>query len=188
MSLGSFLGGIGSDIGSAFGDVKSALGSTLSNPLVDAGLGLALGPGAALVGKLGGSLLGGGQSGTPAQSGGVSPLGMNSAIPSSAFNTSMGTSPSSTSSPAEMNAGGSSGLMGALGGAAGDVGSFLTGNGGKNALGALGGVSAYLNQQKANDYAKQALGSVESAYNAKAPLRSQGLNTLSSAGTGNPWG
>lgn len=52
---------------------------------------------------------------------------------------------------------------------------FLTGNGGANALGIAQGVNAATLQQKSNDYAKNALGTVQQSYNDRAPLRAAGL-------------
>lgn len=89
---------------------------------------------------------------------------------------------------ADANVGsGAGGFLGSLEGLAGKAGHFLTGNGGKNALGLASGVSSYLNQQKANDYAKNALHNVEDSYNQRAPLRTQGLATLAGSQVGNPY-
>lgn len=71
----------------------------------------------------------------------------------------------------EQALGGQNGQSGLLG----DLGSFLTGNGGKNALGVAQGVNAALLQKQASDYAKQAMGDVQSSYNERQPLRSAGI-------------
>lgn len=158
------------------GDLAGDIGSVAKNPLVDAGLGVLTGGAAIpLLAGTAGKLLSGGQS---------QPTG--SAIPMSAFNTSGGTSGASAGSPAEQNQG-SSGILGSLSGLAGQAGNFLTGNNGANALGTVGAISAYLNQNKANDLAKQALGSVEQSYGERAPLRAQGLASLANSQSGNPF-
>lgn len=202
--LSSALGGIGH----AVKGVGHGLGSVLSNPLVDAGLAFIPGVGpvaAGLAGAAGGLLKPGGNLGSALSGGlrgaasglaggalrgalgvggaagaagsavpaGVSALGASSAIPDAA----MGLG----------SAGGSGGLLGGIEGLAGQAGNFLTGNGGKNALGIAQGINATLQQKQSNDYAKQALGSIEGAYNAKAPLRAQGLRTLTNSQAGNPY-
>lgn len=74
------------------------------------------------------------------------------------------------------------GWLSTLGGlakdAAGGIGGLLTGNNGLNALGVAQGVSSILDQKKATDYANKAVGTVENAYNEKAPLRAQSLDQL----------
>lgn len=82
-------------------------------------------------------------------------------------------------------AAGSSG--GGFGGLIGQAGHFLTGNGGKNALGVAQGISSVLDQQKANNYAKDALGTVEGSYAQRAPLRAQGVQQLLASQQGNPY-
>lgn len=161
-------------------DLAGDVGSVAKNPLVDAGLGVLTG-GAALplLAGTAGKLLSPGQPQPGAQQGG-------SAIPMSAFNTSGGTMGANAGAPAEQNQG-SSGILGSLSGLAGQAGNFLTGNNGANALGTVGAISAYLNQNKANDLAKQALGSVEQSYNERAPLRAQGLASLANSQAGNPF-
>lgn len=161
-------------------DLAGDVGSVAKNPLVDAGLGVLTG-GAALplLAGTAGKLLSPGQSQPGAQQGG-------GAIPMSAFNTSGGTMGADASSPAEQNQG-DSGILGSLAGLAGKAGGFLAGNGGANALGTVGAISSYLNQQKANDLAKQALGSVEQSYGERAPLRAQGLASLANSQAGNPF-
>lgn len=151
----------------------------LGNPLVDAGLGLipGIGPALAVGAKTIGTLGGGGQpTSQPAA------LGLGSAIPQSAFDTSGGKIPATASAPAESETGPGSGN-----GFLGDVGHFLTSNNGKTALGIAQGINAALEQKKANDYAKQALGSIEASYNQRAPLRAQGLQMLQQAQLGNPY-
>lgn len=164
-------------------DLAGDVGSVAKNPLVDAGLGILTG-GAAIpmLAAAGGGLLSKGGQGQPqpgAQQGG-------SAIPMSAFNTSGGTMGATPGAPAEQNQGGS-GILGSLSGLAGQAGNFLTGNNGANALGTIGAISSYLNQNKANDLAKQALGSVEQSYGERAPLRAQGLASLANSQSGNPF-
>lgn len=112
--------------------------------------------------------------------GGGATGGTASAIPDAA----MGIGGAATGADA---AAGSSGVLGSLEGLAGKAGSFLTGNGGKNALATASALSSYLNQQKANDYAKNALGSIEDSYTQRAPLRTQGLATLAGSQAGNPY-
>jgi len=118
-----------------------------------------------------------GDIGQPQQQGG-------GAIPLSAFDTAGGTM---QGGPSEANQSGSSGMLGSLEGLAGKAGSFLTGNNGGNALGTLGAISSYLDTKKSNDLAKQALGNVESSYNQRAPLRTQGLSMLANSQVGNPY-
>lgn len=190
------------DVGNVVKGVGHAAGSVLSNPLVDAGLAFIPGVGplaAGAAGAIGGALKPGGTFGSAISGGlsgaasglaggaargalgiggaaapaGVSALGASSAIPDAAMGLSGATG-------AGAGAGGSGGILSGIEG-------FLTGNGGKNALGIAQGVNAALNQKQSTDYAKQALGSVEDAYNAKAPLRAQGLSTLASSQTGNPY-
>lgn len=115
--------------------------------------------------------------------GSVASLGADSAVPDAAMSVA---GPAIVGGPSEAAAGGG-GFLGSLEGLAGNAGRFLTGNGGKNAIGAASALSSYLNQQKANNYAKEALGNVEDAYNQKAPLRAQGLATLAGAQRGNPY-
>lgn len=81
---------------------------------------------------------------------------------------------------------GSGGSIG-LGGFLGKAGEFLTKDGGKNALGVAQGINAALQQKKSNDYARQALDTVEGRYNAQAPLRAQGLAGLMRKDVGNPY-
>lgn len=76
---------------------------------------------------------------------------------------------------------------GGVGGLIGKAGSFLTGNGGKNALGVAQGISSVLDQQKANNYAKDALGTVEGSYAQRAPLRAQGVQQLLASQQGSPY-
>ncbi len=64
---------------------------------------------------------------------------------------------------------GSNGLPGIV-----SVLDFLKGNNGLNALGTAQGVNAALLGQKSSQYAKDALGSVNSNWNANAPLRDAG--------------
>lgn len=105
------------------------------------------------------SILGGG--------GGATAAGA-SAIPDEAFGA------------AANGGGGVSGLLG-------QAGHFLTGNGGKNALGIAQGISSVLDQQKANNYAKDALGTVEGSYAQRAPLRAQGIQQMLASQQGNPY-
>lgn len=189
------------DVGNVVKGVGHAAGSVLSNPLVDAGLAFIPGVGplaAGAAGALGGALKPGGNLGSAISGGlegaasglaggaargalgvggaaapaGVSALSAGSAIPDSALG---------------LSSGGGGGLLGGIEGLAGQAGNFLTGNGGKNALGIAQGVNSALQQKKSTDYAKDALGSVEAAYNAKAPLRTQGLGMLAGAQAGNPY-
>lgn len=67
---------------------------------------------------------------------------------------------------------------GGLGGLLKQGAGWLTGNGGKNALGLAQGVSSVLDQKKSNEYANKAVGTMEGAYNEKAPLRAQGLQGM----------
>jgi hypothetical protein len=68
-----------------------------------------------------------------------------------------------------------------VGGLAGQVGNFLTGNNGLNALGTAAGLNAaYLGQKSAN-YAQNALDTQQALFNAKGGLRSAGI-----AGMQNP--
>lgn len=73
------------------------------------------------------------------------------------------------------------------GGVLGKVGGLLTGNHGMNALGAAGAVNAALLQNKANEYAKNALGAQQQAYNERAPLRTGGIQAMQSAMAANPY-
>lgn len=90
------------------------------------------------------------------------------------------------------------GLGSVLGGAAKDVGGFLTGNGGRNALGLAEGVNAAMLEKKSEDYAKNAMGTAQSSYDARSPLRAAGiqgmlqpnvpnLQPLAQSDTGNPY-
>lgn len=54
------------------------------------------------------------------------------------------------------------------------LGDFLGGNGGKNLLGLAQGVNAAMLQHKSNGLANNALGSVQSDYDSRAPLRQAG--------------
>lgn len=110
--------------------------------------------------------------------GGAGEAATASAIPDSAFGL-----------PATAGAagGGGGGLLGTIEGLAGKAGHYLAGNNGMNALGIAQGINTALQQKKANDYAKQALGSVEASYNQRAPLRSQGVAMMQQAGVGNPY-
>lgn len=83
--------------------------------------------------------------------------------------------------------GGSGGIGGMLGGLGKDALGFLTGNGGMNALGAAGAVNAALLQNKANEYAKNALGTQQQSYNERAPLRTGGIQAMRSALGANPY-
>lgn len=76
---------------------------------------------------------------------------------------------------------------GGVSGLIGQAGHFLTGNGGKNALGVAQGISSVLDQQKANNYAKDALGTVEGSYAQRAPLRAQGIQQMLASQVGNPY-
>lgn len=202
--LSSALGGVEN----AVKGVGHAAGSVLSNPLVDAGLTFipGIGPVAAgLAGAAGGLLkpggnlgsaikggLEGGLAGGGAQSlagllgGGAGAAGAAGAAGQAASGAAAGGAIPGVAGAAQA-AGSSPGVLGSLEGLAGKAGSFLTGNNGGNALGLVGGVSSYLNQQKANDLAKQALGSVEQSYGERAPLRAQGLSTLAQSQVGNPY-
>lgn len=197
------------DVGNVVKGVGHAAGSVLSNPLVDAGLAFIPGVGplaAGAAGALGGALKPGGNFGSTLTGGlegaasglaggaargalgiggaaapaGVSALGASSAIPDAAMGL-------GGAAGAAAGTGGAGGLLGGIEGLAGQAGNFLTGNGGKNALGIAQGVNAALQQKKSTDYAKDALGSVEAAYNAKSPLRAQGLGTLAGTQAGNPY-
>lgn len=76
------------------------------------------------------------------------------------------------------------GLLGGIPGASsiegllGKAGGLLTGNGGLNALGLAQGINAAGTQNKANNYANQALQTQQNAYNSEAPLRSQGIQGM----------
>lgn len=83
--------------------------------------------------------------------------------------------------------GGGGGFVQGLEGLLGKAGGFLTGNGGLNALGVAQGVNAALQQKKAEDYAKNALGAVTQSYNERAPLRAQGIQSLQTAMKANPF-
>jgi hypothetical protein len=61
---------------------------------------------------------------------------------------------------------------------------FLTGNGGKNALGLAQGVNAALLQKKSNEFANNAMGSVQSDYDSRAPLRQAGQAAMLNPGQG----
>lgn len=82
--------------------------------------------------------------------------------------------------------GGVGSLLGAPGGGGvlGAASDFLTGNGGKNALGAAQAVNAAMLQSKANDYAKDAVGSVTNDYASRAPLRQAGQAAMLAPGAG----
>lgn len=108
--------------------------------------------------------------------------GAGGAIPDAALSVA---GPAIIGGPAEAAAGG--GLSGALSGLAGKAGGFLTGNGGKNALGVAQGIDSILQQRTSNQYAKDALNSVEGSYNQRAPLRAQGIQQLLSSQAGNPY-
>lgn len=74
---------------------------------------------------------------------------------------------------------GLSGVEGMVkGGAGGGLGGLLTGNGGLNALGLAQGINAAGLQNKADDYAKQAVGGVQDSYNQRAPLRVAGVQGM----------
>ena len=61
----------------------------------------------------------------------------------------------------------SSGVTGLLG----DLGSFITGNGGKNALGIAQAINAAAQMSKSQGYATDAYNAANNQYNANAPLR-----------------
>ncbi len=69
----------------------------------------------------------------------------------------------------------------------GDIGGFLTGNGGKNALGLAGGINSALLQKKSTDLANQAVTQAQEQWKAKAPLRAQGLAGMSGTAAFNPY-
>lgn len=142
--------------------------TALSNPLVDGALAFGLPGIGGAIGAAGSALshIPGAQSVESILGGGAGAAGV-SAIPDEAFGSAA-------------NGGGVSGLIG-------KAGDFLTGNGGKNALGVAQGVSSVLDQQKANNYAKDALGTVEGSYAQRAPLRAQGIQQLLASQQGNPY-
>ena len=72
---------------------------------------------------------------------------------------------------------------GSGGGILGSIEGLLTGNGGLNALGIAGGVNSAMQQSQANNYAKNALSGVQSSYDARAPLRTAGIQGLLSPQT-----
>lgn len=69
-------------------------------------------------------------------------------------------------------------LKGHGGDALGSLGGFVTGNGGMNALGIAQGINAAGLQNKADNYAKQAVGGVQDSYNQRAPLRAAGVQSM----------
>lgn len=66
----------------------------------------------------------------------------------------------------------------------GSAASWLTGNGGKNALGLAQGINAAMLGQKSNEQARNAMGSVQSSYDERAPLRAAGIAGASNPGQG----
>lgn len=195
------------DVGSAVKGIGHAAGTVLSNPIVDAGLTFIPGVGpvaAGLAGAAGGLLKPGGNIGSALTSGAEGALagggaqslagllGGGAGAAGAAGQAAGGVGGMAGSAVpgvagAAQGAGSSPGILGSIEGLAGKAGGLLTGNGGANALGAVGALSSYLNQNKANDYAKQALGSVEQSYNERAPLRAQGLASLANSQSGNPF-
>ena len=196
------------DIGHAAKGVGHAVGSVASNPLVDLGASMFLGPEAgAILGGIGGALKPGGGLGSAIKQGGIGALGglaggALSHIPGlgaaegalshlpgagaveGAFGdakNALGQLPGVSQAEQYMQ------QHGGLGGLMGKAGSFLTGNGGANALGAAGAINAAMLQSKANDYAKNALGQVEQSYNERAPLRTGGMQAMQSALAANPF-
>lgn len=192
--LSSALGGIGH----AVEGIGHTAGQILSNPIVDAGLTFipGIGPVAAgLAGAAGGLLKPGGNLGSAISgglSGGLAGMGAQSVaglLGGGAAGAGAGAAGGAASAipDSAIPAAGHGGVLGSLEGLAGKAGDFLTGNGGKNALGIAQGINAALQQKQANDYAKQALGSVEGSYAERAPLRAQGIKGLLQSNTGNPY-
>lgn len=134
------------------------------------------GVGGAIAGGVAGKVLGGGGSEPPGATGGFSgPYGVNALMGGGGD-----TGPAIPDDALGIEEGGLSGLVH-------KAGSWLGGNGGKNALGLAQGVNATLQQHKASELAKKALGSAEGAYNERAPLRQMGVQGLLNSQVGNPY-
>jgi len=204
--LSQALGGIGH----AATEVGHAVGGALNNPLVDTVLaagGQALGMPmpitmAALKG-LGGAIAPGGNLGTALGQGAIG-LGEGALAGGVGGLLGGGAGGAAQAVPGAASAGSSGGLTGlingipGLGGLAqgleksapsllGNLGSFLTGNGGMNALGIAQGLNAANLQKTANNYATDALGTENALWNSQAPMRAQALAQLPGAINANPF-
>jgi hypothetical protein len=172
-ATGIHLGNIGAPIGAALGSVIPGVGTAIG-----AGLGGAIG-GMGHGDGLKSSLLQGALSG-----GGAAALGgLASKIPGvssaeSAITGKLGSIPGVQGASDFLKS------HGGLGSLLGQAGDFLGGNGGKNALGLAQGANAALLQKKSNEYASNAMGSVQGSWDARAPLRTQGQAQMLNPGAG----
>lgn len=187
-------------LSSAIKGVGHAAGKVLSNPLVDAGLSFIPGVGPIAAGgaaALGNLIKPGGNIGSALKggitTGGLGALGgLAGKIPGiSSLEGAVGSLPGVSAVEGALSKipglqsiegllKGQNGQPGVLG----ELGSFLTGNGGKNALGLAQGVNAAMLQKQSSDYAKQAMGDVQNSYNERAPLRSAGIQGMLNPQTG----
>ncbi len=191
------------DIKSGVTDVGHAVGEVASNPLVDAGIGAFLGPGAAAAAKGLGTLIApGGNVGKAAVGAGEGYLlGKGGQLVKSGVSSLLGTATpalndgfasdgtTGTGSPG----GGSTGLLStiesALSGAGGDISSVLgklnSATGGGNGLQKLLLAAAVADQaatrERQTDLQNKGLGFATDAYNANAPLRTRGAALLAGA-------
>jgi len=178
-------GNIGAPVGAAIGSIIPGVGTAIG-----AGLGQALG-GLGSGQNIGQAVKGGVAAGAGAQAIGglVSKIPGISDLPgaSGLLNGMNGGGTSGTGGSSILSGLGNTGVGQALSSLGGGIGSFLTGNGGMNALGVAQGINAAQLQQKANQYATNAMGDVNASYNERAPLRAQALNVLPSAIAANPF-
>lgn len=153
-AVGSIIPGVGTALGAGLGSFLSGVGNKQ-------GVGKSLLQGGASA--LGGGLLGAaGRFAAPLAAGAASTMGGGAGKPGAG----------GFQMPSMGQVG--SGALGALGSAAGWLGE----NGGKNALGLAQGVNAAMLEKKAEDYAKNAQGSVQQSYNERAPLRAAGIQGM----------
>lgn len=189
--MGSFFGNIGNALKKGVTDVGHFAGKVASNPIVDAGIGLIGGPGAAAAaGGLGRLLAPGGNIGEAAKGAaiggaagyGASKIGGALSGGGSMLDKAKGVLGAGASAAPMVSgaSGGGGGLPDWLSG----IGGYLTGNGGGNALAIAQGANATMLGKKSSDLADEALTSAKDNYAERAPLRTAGIAGMLNPGQG----